>query len=93
MAEADGKIRIKVDLDSADAEREMQGLSGKFSTTLKKVATMAAVGTAVKATANASIRTITQRVSWMVPARAITVSIVSPPVTIYICPLIYGSQP
>ena len=31
MAEADGKIRIKVDLDSADAEREMQGLSGKLS--------------------------------------------------------------
>lgn len=53
MAEADGEIRIKVDIDSSAADRKMQGLSGKFSTTLKKVATMAAVGTAVKATASA----------------------------------------
>ena len=61
MAEADGKIRIKVDLDSADAEREMQGLSGKLSGTLKSgLATAAKVGAASLAAAAAGVAKLTE---------------------------------
>ena len=61
MAEADGKIRIKVDLDSADAEREMQGLSGKLSGTLKSgLATVAKVGAASLAAAAAGVAKLTE---------------------------------
>ena len=61
MAEADGKIRIKVDLDSADAEREMQGLSGKLSGTIKSgLATAAKVGAASLAAAAAGVAKLTE---------------------------------
>ena len=61
MAEADGKIRIKVDLDSADAEREMQGLSGKLSGTLKSgLATVAKVGAASLVAAAAGVAKLTE---------------------------------
>lgn len=59
--EADGKIRIAVDLDTANAEREMQGLSGKLSGNMKSgLATAAKVGAASLAAAAAGVAKLTE---------------------------------
>ena len=61
MAEADGQIRIRVSLDTAEAEREVQNLSGTLSGKLKSgLAVAAKVGMASLAAATAGVAKLTQ---------------------------------